>query len=211
MGLWNWLTGRNQHDNKREERARPAVVVTATVRRRPSPPHLAKRPTVYGNEYLPRDREEQSFVLDANGMPTGRLRRERDRLVIITDDGAGMVNPSSARLHTLGLYCFRIRGVTFHVAAVKSGDFHLGTPVRLVREPNNQHDPNAIGVYASGARRPAGYVNKQNARRLAKRLDAGEKYAAISVRGDRPGVAGPAPWVLVAAPDVLAHLQRRVR
>lgn len=158
---------------------------------------------------MPREREERSFVLGPDGMPTGRLRRERGRLVIFTDDLAGMVNPTSARLHSLGLYCFRIRGVTHHEAAVRSGDFRPGARVRLVREPDNEHDPNAIGVYAAGAERPAGYVNKLNARRLAKRLDAGENLAAISVRGDRPGVDTIAPWVLVAAPDVLAHLRRR--
>lgn len=160
---------------------------------------------------MPREQEERSFVLGADGWPTGRLRQERDRLVIVTDDGAGMVNPTSARLHTLGLYCFRLRGVTYHEAAVRSGDFRPGARVRLVREPDNEHDPNAVAVYAAGAERPAGYVNKLNARRLAKRLDAGDELAAISVRGDRPGVEGAAPWILVAAPDVLAHLRRRER
>lgn len=168
-------------------------------------------PTIRRSEYLTREQEERSFVLGPDGMPTGRLRRERGRLVIFTDDGAGMVNPRSARLHTLGLYCFAIRGVTYHEEAVSAGDFRPGARVRLVREPDNEHDPNAIAVYAPGADQPAGYVNKLNSKRLAKRLEAGDELAAISVRGTRPGEIGPAPWVLVAAPAILAHLQRRER
>lgn len=206
MGLWDWLTGRKQRD-RREVRPPPCGRGDSdgeSVRAVP----ISERKTVYSKEYMPRDREERSFILSPDGMPTGRLRLERDRLVIVTDDGAGMVSPSSARLYTLGVYCFRIRGVTYYEAAIRAGDFRPGTKVRLVREPDNEHDANAIAVYAAGARRPAGYVNKQNAKRLAKRLDAGEQLAVISLRGARPGIVGAAPWVLVALPDAVAHLRR---
>lgn len=203
MGLLSWLTGRGWRE---EDAPRPAVAVTVRTERRPAVPD---RGVVRRSEWLPREQEERSFVLGPDGMPTGRLRRERDRLAIFADDGAGMVNPNSARLHTLGLHCFRVRGVTYNAAAVRAGNFRPGARVQLVREPDNEHDPNAIAVYAAGETEAAGYVNKLNARRLAKRLDADEELAAISIRGDRPGVDTVAPWVLVAAPKVLAHLRRR--
>ncbi|HLR97054.1 MAG TPA: HIRAN domain-containing protein [Jiangellaceae bacterium] len=202
MGLWSWLTGRGRRE---DDKPRPAVVLTVRAERLLAVPDLG---VVRRSEWLPREREERSFVLGPDGMPTGRLRHERDRWVIFTDDGAGMVNPSSARLHTLGLYCFRIRGVTYHEGAVTAGNFRPGTRVRLVREPGNEHDPNAIAVYAPGADRPAGYVNKLNAKRLTKRLEAGDKLTAISVRGTRPGEIGPAPWVLVASTEIISHLLR---
>lgn len=211
MGFWSWLTG-GRRKQGREPLSEPVrAPVRIEVRReraaRPRPRHSPPT-TVLRREYMPREQEELSFVLGSDGLPTGRLRRERDRLVIFTDDGAGMVNPSSARLHTLGLYCFRIRGVSYHEAAVRAGDFRPGRRVRLVREPDNEHDPNAVAVYASRARRPAGYVNKMNAKRLARRLDTGDDLMAISVRGTGPGIDGPAPWVLVGSPSVLDHLQR---
>ena len=58
------------------------------------------------------------------------------------------------------------------------------TPVSLKREPSNKHDPNAVAVYVlvprlggilGTAKKRIGYVKKNTAKSLAKRLDAGEK------------------------------------
>jgi hypothetical protein len=42
-----------------------------------------------------------------------------------------------------------------------------GTPLLLVRDPNNPHDPNAIGVYIA-----IGFIKASQAAQLAPKLDA---------------------------------------
>jgi hypothetical protein len=165
---------------------------------------------IYRSDFLTLQREAEVFTLDPSGMPTGTLKRRGDRLVIIPDGAPGeMVNPRSTRLYRLGIYSFGLRGTAHHESAVRAGDFRPGRRVRVVREPDNEHDRNAIAVYAQGADQPAGYVNRQNAARLAKLLDAGEELTAISTRGDGPGVWDSPVAVLVARSEVLAHLKRR--
>ncbi|QOR69129.1 HIRAN domain-containing protein [Ruania alkalisoli] len=194
---------------RRDERQNP--VITARVERRAptrrSAPPPARRATVHSSEYVPREEEETLLRLDANGLPNLRLVRARDRLVLEAP-GRRWVNPSSPNLRRIGITVFRVRGVSHHEAAVRTGRFTPGSPVRLVREPDNEHDPSAVAVYAEKARRPAGYVNKQNAKRLARLLDAGDELVAISTRGSAAGRDGSAPVVLVTSPEILAHLQR---
>lgn len=166
---------------------------------------------IHRADYMPPEREAQRFALDAEGLPTGRLARRSGQLVILADgEPEEMVNPRSTRLYRLGIYSFRVRGVSYHEAAVRSGNFSPGSTVRLVREPTNVHDPNAIAVYAESGRRPAGYVNRQNAARIAKRLDAGEDLATVVLSGGRAGDDSTAPVILVASPASIAHLRREL-
>ena len=51
-----------------------------------------------------------------------------------------------------------------------------GDPVTLVREPDNPHDANAVRVDTRHG--TIGYVARDNARRLAREIDAGEICAA---------------------------------
>ena len=58
--------------------------------------------------------------------------------------------------------------------------------VILHREPNNQHDPNAISVWVSVSgllfgtkQKQIGYLKKSHAAKLAKVLDAGIDYSAV--------------------------------
>jgi hypothetical protein len=69
-----------------------------------------------------------------------------------------------------------------------------GVAVVLIRNPNNEHDPNAIEVHVP-ALGQIGHVPRELAAEMAPRLDAGEKViaAVVSVRiqeghEDRPGV-----------------------
>lgn len=202
MGFWARLLG------KSDKAGNSGGSLTAARERasatRAAPAHRSVR----RSEFLSREDEERSFVIGPDGMPTGKLKRIGDRLVIVTDDGAGIVNPRSARIHSLGIYCFGLRGSSYQGTAVERGDYRPGETLRLVREPNNEHDPNAIAVHATGAAKRGGYVNKMNAKRIASRLDRGEELSAISLRGDRPGKEELRPVILVAAPPVLAHLRR---
>lgn len=130
-------------------------------------------------EYM--DAETEARALAApSGLPDARLQSERDRLLVVTR--LGWVNPRSRTAYRAGLHSFGVAGTAYHEAAVKAGKFTPGAAVRLVREPDNVHDSNAIAVYAEKGRRLAGYVPKGQARRLAPLLDAGADLVAITVR-----------------------------
>jgi hypothetical protein len=81
-------------------------------------------------------------------------QRVRDRLLFVTPDG--WVNPKSRTAHRYGLHSFQLRGTSHCAAALRTGRFTPGAPVRLVREPDNPHDPNAIAVYAETGRNKVG-------------------------------------------------------
>ena len=80
--------------------------------------------------------------------------------------------------------------------------------VRLVREPDNVHDGNAVAVYAERATSKAGYVPKMQARRLAPLLDAGVELVAVSTRGAGRGTEGTVPQILVCERSLFDHLTR---
>jgi hypothetical protein len=162
--------------------------------------------SVSRSEYMDTDTEARALAPTASGLPDARLQPERDRLLVMTS--LGWVNPKSRTAHRAGLHSFTIAGTSYHEAAVKSGRFTPGANVRLVREPNNVHDSNAIAVYAETGRRVVGYVPKGQARRLARLLDADNDLVAISVRGSASGREGVSPHVLVCERRLLEHLTR---
>ena len=163
---------------------------------------------VFRDEYLSREEERQALILDIDGLPTGYLALDRNRLLVMTS--VGKVNPKSAYAHKVGIFSFTIRGALNHYSrALRSGNFSPGTQVRLVREPRNEFDSAAIAIYASDASSKTGYVNKLNARRLAPLMDRGADLVAISTRGEPSGIDLYVPQILVAERRVMEHLLRR--
>lgn len=209
--LWRRLFKGRKAAREPEESKPVRITVTAEVAR-PDPASRTPTPrdqrgTVYRSEYLPREREAETIKVDDEGKPNLRLKKARDTMVLEAP-GSHWINPYSPTLRRLGVTIFKVRGVSHYENAARAGDFRPETPVTLVREPDNEHDPNAVAVYARGADRRAGYVNKQNARRLAKIIDSGGDLAAIAIRGASPGQLGSPITVLVTAPDLLTHLRR---
>ena len=162
---------------------------------------------VIREEYMTPEQEALALEPGPDGLPDAWLERVRDRLLVVTPDG--WVNPRSRTAASrAGLWSFAIRGTSHHESAARRGNFVPGAPVRLVREPDNQHDQNAIAVYAEGARTLAGYVPRGYAKRLAKLLDAGADMVAVSTRGDHPGHDAVSPQVLAVERALWDHLNR---
>ena len=157
--------------------------------------------TLRRSDYLPHG-DELTYFEEGRQV---RLLEVTDWLVMVTDDGQ-IVNPHSTQLYKAGIFSFGIRGTSYYVDAVTQGDFSPGTPLRLEREPNNPHDPNAVAIYAPGATEKAGYVNKLNAKRIAAILDSGTDLVCISISGDGPGQFEIVPNALVTDPDTLQRL-----
>jgi hypothetical protein len=60
----------------------------------------------------------------------------------------------------------KVAGVSFRIEGLQDDAFAPGRPLALVPEPDNEHDPNAIGVWDEHHRVQAGYVPAEIAREL---------------------------------------------
>lgn len=157
---------------------------------------------------LNRDDEAQVVRIDpSTGCPNVRLVRINGQLALAVPDGR-LVDPHSATIHRHELFVITVRGRAYHEQANLETRTVAGTRLELLREPDNEHDPNAIAVVAPRTLKRLGYVNKLQARRLAKRLDAREQLSAISLRGSPKGKDGDPLVVLVTRQDILGRLTR---
>jgi HIRAN domain len=70
----------------------------------------------------------------------------------------------------------KVAGVSYRLDAVQDDAFAPGERLALVPEPENEHDPNAIGVWDAERRLQAGYVPAET----AAGLDA-DAWQAVSL------------------------------
>ena len=70
----------------------------------------------------------------------------------------------------------KVAGVSYRVDALQDDAFAPGRRLALVPEPNNEHDPHAIGVWDDERRLQAGYVPAE----IAAELHA-EEWQAVSL------------------------------
>lgn len=59
-----------------------------------------------------------------------------------------------------------VAGVSYRLDALQDDAFAPGNRLTLVPEPDNEHDPHAIGVWDADAKLQAGYVPAETAREL---------------------------------------------
>jgi HIRAN domain len=126
--------------------------------------------------------------------------------------GYQLVDPESGRylprddpeLAARGLRVAGVAGASRHHAqALASEAVAPGRPLRLRRNPENPHDPNAIAVHADGEQ--LGWVPRELAAELAPRLDAGEHWSAVVLREQRASPRDPRTgltMLLAAAPTI---------
>jgi len=84
-------------------------------------------------------------------------------------------------------------GVSFRPEALDDAGFEPGRRLALVREPENEHDPNAIGIWNEERTIQAGYVPREVAPELA-----GDEQAVSLWRVDgglRVLIVPPDAWV----------------
>jgi HIRAN domain-containing protein len=70
----------------------------------------------------------------------------------------------------------RVAGVSYRLEALQDEAFAPGRRLALVAEPENEHDPHAIGIWDAQRRVQAGYVPAE----VARELDA-EGWQAVSL------------------------------
>jgi HIRAN domain len=86
-----------------------------------------------------------------------------------------------------------VAGVTFRPGAVDDASFDPGRRLALVREPDNEHDPNAVGVWNEERTVQAGYVPRE----VAPELSGDEQAVALwRVEGGLRVLIAPADaWI----------------
>jgi hypothetical protein len=82
-----------------------------------------------------------------------------------------LVRYEDPRIHVI-----KLAGISYRLDAVQDDAFAPGSRLALVPEPDNEHDPNAIGVWDAERRVQAGYVPAE----MAEALEADE-WQAVSL------------------------------
>jgi HIRAN domain-containing protein len=72
-----------------------------------------------------------------------------------------LVRYEDPRIHVI-----KLAGISYRLDAVQDDAFAPGSRLALVPEPDNEHDPNAIGVWDAERRFQAGYVPAETAEAL---------------------------------------------
>jgi len=102
------------------------------------------------------------------------------------------------RLSAAGARVLAVAGTSHRGEALQDEAFAPGAPLELVAEPDNEHDPHAIGVWDEGQRVQVGYVPAAEASLLELPLQAlslWEWREADRRVGLRILVAPPAVWI----------------
>jgi HIRAN domain len=75
----------------------------------------------------------------------------------------------------------RVAGTTHRRAALQRPECAPGRKLRLLAEPTNRHDPNAVGVWDAALRTRIGYVPRAHAADVRRRLAAGRVGRVMSM------------------------------
>jgi hypothetical protein len=103
----------------------------------------------------------------------------------------------------------RVAGVAgagaHHGEALQREAVEPGAELALRRDPDNEHDPNAIAVHPAGGGEQVGWVPRELAAELAPELDADKPWSAVVLREQRASPRDPRTgltMLLAAAPAI---------
>nr|DAE69633.1 MAG TPA: hypothetical protein [Caudoviricetes sp.] len=190
-----------------------SVYMETPYRRKPDPRCL--RPVrglkeyvpIYSSAFLPPEHQLDLVTISGDGNTNLKLALFNGQLVLEAPNGI-LPNKASGQIYKLGVFTCPLRGGSHYEEALRAADTRPLRPAMLVREPGNQYDRNAVAIHAPNAGL-IGYVNKQNAARLAKHMDSGEEYSAMFTCGNAPGAGNGNPVALLIAPtNVMTTIMR---
>ena len=105
-----------------------------------------------------------------------------------------------------GVTVFSVAGVSYRLEAAQSDGFAPGSLLALVPEPENEFDPNAIGVWDEARREQVGFVPADRAVEIGERLR--DQVGAIVLWEWRTQGKRSALRVLVAPSLTVGRLRR---
>lgn len=201
MGLLDWIGRRRPPAVSPGRAGTPVKPVLASRRETASGITVSAYtaggpPDCYVSPYLSADEAEELVHLDDRGLPNLHVVEFRGEWWLAETSTGRLVNAGSRVLRRMGIWSVRVRGDEHAPGTLRIG------PARLVREPDNEFDANAVAIYQDGIR--CGYWNKGAARSLAKILDNGQEMSTYAISA-RP------PKVIAAEQRVLTHLVGRLR
>ena len=79
-------------------------------------------------------------------------------------DGERSLSWTSPRLAEAGVVVVKVAGTSYRLDELQDPDFAPGSTLVLRPEPENPHDPNAVGVWTADGTAQAGYVPRDSAR-----------------------------------------------
>lgn len=141
-------------------------------------------------------REELQALLKAGQGDGLRIARGTTGMSLALPDGR-LIDCKNLMLRKFGIHCGRIAGTAYHEA----GDLPRrdGMKLGMRRDPENEHDANAIALTRGKPPVQLGWVAKGTAKFVARELDAGKKLVAHAVLGGR--------YVLITTPEKWAQLK----
>jgi hypothetical protein len=125
----------------------------------------------------------------------------------LVDDTGRYLARDSAEVVTRGLHVTTVAGAgRHHAEALAAAPAEPGAALELRRDPGNEHDPNAIQVWAGGVQ--IGWVPRDTAVAVARALDAGEPWSAVVLREQRASPRDPRTGAtMLLAPDRVIELR----
>jgi hypothetical protein len=92
----------------------------------------------------------------------------------------------------------KVAGASYRADALQDDAFAPGRPLALVREPDNEHDPNAVAIWDESRRLQAGYVPAEIAGELSGDEQAVSLWEFVE-EGERVGlrvlIAPKSAWI----------------
>jgi hypothetical protein len=108
------------------------------------------------------------------------------------------VRDEDPRIHVIA-----VAGVSYRLDTLQDDAFAPGKRLTLRPEPDNEHDPHAIGIWDEAGRLQAGYVPAETARELAA-----DQWQAVSLREFRDDEERGGLRVLLVPRDAWVGLPR---
>ena len=97
----------------------------------------------------------------------------------------------------------KVAGVSYRLDALQDPAFAAGKRLALVAEPDNEHDPNAVGIWDAEQRTQVGYVPAEIARELVA-----DEWQAVSLAEFFDGANRAGLRVLLAPRDAWIGVPR---
>jgi HIRAN domain len=121
-------------------------------------------------------------------------------------DGERPLAWTSPRLAEAGIDVVKVAGTSYRLEDLQDPCFAPGSALLLLPEPENPHDPTAVGVWNSAASAQSGFVPRDRAAAISARLAASEELETLalwewrSADGRRQALR-----ILIASPGALAE------
>jgi hypothetical protein len=155
----------------------------------------------YRAGYVSAETVKEQLAPGPDGRPPLRLVSSDNGLDLALPSGQ-LVDYKTLALRHFSIFAFRVVGMGYYEDEDRPRRYRNGERLGILREPDNEHDANAVALTAGRPAAKIGYVNKQRAKWVAELLDSGQELSAIVIQ------TKSSPRALITTPEMLAYLQR---